>query len=49
MKLTGALAEPILGTSAALSSLVRANGLIVVPAGVEGIAEGAEVEVCLSF
>ena len=49
VKLTGALAEPILGTSAALSSLVRANGLIVVPAGVEGIAEGAEVEVCLSF
>lgn len=49
VRLTGDLAEPILGGSAALSSLVRANGLVVVPAGVEGLAEGAEVEVCLSF
>lgn len=49
VRLRGELAEPVLGTSSALSSLVRANGLIVVPAGVEGIAEGSEVEVCLSF
>ena len=49
VRLIGDRAEPILGSSAALSSLLRANGLIVVPAGVEGIAEGAEVEVCLSF
>lgn len=49
VRLTGALAEPILGSSAAPSSLVRANGLVVVPAGVEGIAVGAEVEVCLCF
>lgn len=48
VRLEGDRAEPILGTSAALSSLVRANGFIVVPAGVEGIAEGSEVDVCLS-
>lgn len=42
-----AFAEPILGGSAAVAPLVRADGLIVVPAAAEGLAEGEEVEVLL--
>ena len=42
-----ALAEPLLGGSSAMSTLARADGLVIVPAGVEGIAEGDEVEVLL--
>jgi len=38
-------AEPLLGGSASLATVVRADGLVVVPANVEGIAEGDEVEV----
>jgi molybdopterin molybdotransferase len=39
--------QPLLGGSAALSTLVKADGVIVIPAGVEGVAEGDEVEVLL--
>ena len=41
-------AEPVLGGSSALSTLVRADGLLIVPAEAEGIAEGEDIEVCLS-
>lgn len=40
-------AEPLLGGSASLSTLVKADGLVVVPSHSEGIAEGEEVEVLL--
>lgn len=39
--------EPLLGGSAALSTVLRADGYLRVPANVEGIAEGDEVEVYL--
>jgi molybdopterin molybdotransferase len=41
------LAEPLLGGSAALTTLLRADGYVVVPAGSEGLAEGEPVEVLL--
>jgi molybdopterin molybdotransferase len=40
-------AEPVLGGSAALGTLVRADGLVIVPAASEGVAEGDEVEVLM--
>lgn len=40
-------AEPLLGGSAAIANVVRADGLVIIPDGVEGIAEGDEVDVCL--
>lgn len=40
-------AEPVLGGSAALGTLVKADGLVVVPAESEGVAEGEDVEVLL--
>ncbi len=43
----GWLAHPLLGGSAALSTLVRAGGLLVIPAGSEGIAEDEEAEALL--
>jgi molybdopterin molybdotransferase len=43
----GPWAEPVLGGSAALGTLVRADGLVIVPAASEGVAEGDEVEVLL--
>lgn len=44
----GALwAEPVLGGSAAVATLVGADGLVVVPSHAEGLAEGEEVEVLL--
>ena len=43
----GTWAEPLLGGSAAIANVVRADGLVVVASGVEGIAEGEEVDVCL--
>jgi molybdopterin molybdotransferase len=43
----GPRAHPLLGGSAALSTVVRADGLVVIPAHAEGIAEGEEVEVLL--
>ena len=44
---TGGLAEPLLGGSAAVSTLTRADGIVIVPANVEGLGEGEEVEVLL--
>ena len=44
----GGWVEPVLGGSAALGTLVRADGLVVVPAESEGVAEGDEVEVMLN-
>lgn len=43
----GVRADPILGGSSAVSTVVRADGLVVVPSGVEGLAEGDLVEVLL--
>ncbi len=40
-------ATPILGGSAALSTVLRADGYVCVPAGQEGVEEGAEVDVLL--
>jgi molybdopterin molybdotransferase len=40
-------AEPLPGGSAALSSLLGADGLVIVPEEVEGIEAGGRVEVCL--
>jgi molybdopterin molybdotransferase len=40
-------AEPLLGGSAALATVLRADGLVVVPPESEGIDEGASVEVWL--
>jgi molybdopterin molybdotransferase len=39
--------EPVLGGSAALGTLVKADGLVIVPAESEGVAEGEDVEVLL--
>ncbi|MBP2017093.1 putative molybdopterin biosynthesis protein [Symbiobacterium terraclitae] len=39
------VATPISRGAAVISSLVRADGLLVVPSGLEGIGEGSEVEV----
>jgi molybdopterin molybdotransferase len=47
VRLADGWAEPVLGGSAALGTLVRADGLVVVPAESEGVAEGDEVEVLL--
>ena len=41
------VAEPLRSGSSILTSLTRANGLVVVPENVEGFDEGAEVEVRL--
>jgi molybdopterin biosynthesis enzyme len=41
------VAEPVLGGSSMVSTIVRADGLVVVPANVEGLGEGEEVEVLL--
>lgn len=41
----GRVAVPLFGKSAMLSSLVKADGLVVVPAQAEGLARGDEVEV----
>ena len=43
----GAWAVPVLGGSAALSTVVRADGLVRIDAGSEGIGEGQEIEVLL--
>ena len=43
----GLWAVPVLGGSASLSTIVRADGLVMVEAGSEGIGEGDEVEVLL--
>lgn len=43
----GPTAVPLFGKSAMLSSLVRANGYVVVPIQAEGVARGDEVEVVL--
>jgi molybdopterin molybdotransferase len=43
----GLVAEPLFGKSAGLASLIAAKGLVEVPIGVEGVDEGAEVEVIL--
>jgi molybdopterin molybdotransferase len=40
-------AEPLLGGNAALSSLVRADGLVIVPAASAGLAAGEPVDVLL--
>jgi molybdopterin molybdotransferase len=43
----GLWAVPVLGGSASLSTVIRADGLVRVDAGSEGIGEGDEVEVLL--
>jgi molybdopterin molybdotransferase len=43
----GRQAVPLFGKSAMLSSLVRADGIVIVPMQAEGIAKGDEVEVVL--
>lgn len=43
----GAWAVPVLGGSSALSTVVRAEGLVKIAAGSEGIGEGDEVDVLL--
>jgi molybdopterin molybdotransferase len=43
--LAGAVAEPLVGGQSSLGALVRADGMIVVPAASDGLAEGTEVEV----
>jgi molybdopterin biosynthesis enzyme len=44
----GYVATPIrAGGSGIISSMVRANGIVVIPEGVEGLAEGEEVDVIL--
>ncbi|MEK6608161.1 MAG: gephyrin-like molybdotransferase Glp [Myxococcota bacterium] len=47
VRLAGEWASPILGGSAAISTVLRADGYVRVEAGVEGIDEGAEVDVLL--
>jgi molybdopterin molybdotransferase len=49
VRLVGERAEPVTGGSSSLSALVRADGLVVVPADAEAIAEGEDVDVCLSI
>jgi molybdopterin molybdotransferase len=41
----GMLAEPVLGRSALISTMVKAHGLIKIPLESEGLEEGVEVEV----
>jgi molybdopterin molybdotransferase len=41
------LAEPLLGGNAAVATLVRADGLVIVPAASDALAEGADVDVLL--
>jgi len=41
------LAEPVLGRSALISRMVKADGLIRIPLESEGLEEGAEVEVAI--
>jgi molybdopterin molybdotransferase len=43
----GLVAEPVLGKSGLLSTLVRADGSIVIPPAREGLKAGEEVEVYL--
>lgn len=43
----GMLAEPVLGRSALISTMVKADGLIRIPLESEGLEEGAEVEVAI--
>jgi molybdopterin molybdotransferase len=43
----GYLAEPLLGKSTLIMTLAEADGLVVVPEGVEGLEEGETVEVLL--
>ncbi|MGQ9542798.1 MAG: hypothetical protein ACUVTM_01730 [Candidatus Bathyarchaeia archaeon] len=44
----GFIAEPVRSTgSGIISSMVRANGLLVIPEDVEGVDEGEEVDVIL--
>lgn len=43
----GWIAEPLLGKSSLLRTLVQADGLVTLPAGLTGIEEGAEVDVVL--
>jgi len=44
----GLCAEPLMvGGSGSLTSLLRGNGFVIVPEGVEGYEEGEEVEVHL--
>ncbi|HEY7746660.1 MAG TPA: molybdopterin molybdenumtransferase MoeA, partial [Desulfuromonadales bacterium] len=39
------LAQPVLGKSGLLRTLLQSDGLLVVPADVEGFREGQEVDV----
>jgi len=41
------LAEPVLGKSALISMMVKADGLIKIPLDTEGLEEGTEVEVAI--
>ncbi len=41
------LAEPVLGRSALITTLVKADGLIKIPLESEGLEEGAEVAVAI--
>jgi molybdopterin molybdotransferase len=41
----GMMAEPVLGRSALISTMVKADGLIKIPLESEGLEEGVEVEV----
>jgi len=43
----GMLAEPVLGRSALISTMVKADGLIKIPLESEGMEEGTEVEVAI--
>ena len=43
----GMLAEPVLGRSALITMLVKADGLIKIPLESEGLEEGVEVEVAI--
>ncbi len=40
-------ADPVLGPSGLISPLVKSDGLVMIPLGVEGLFKGEEVEVCL--
>ena len=44
---TGLLAEPVLGKSALITTMVRSDGVFVVPVGVEGVEAGEQVAVRL--
>lgn len=43
----GMMAEPVLGRSALISTMVKADGLIKIPLESEGLEEGVEVEVAV--